>query len=136
MNLVAGENILRIFKTKWFTKFARKECMEDATLVEAIREIESGWVDADYGGELIKKRIAREGSGKSGGYRTLIAYRTKTISLFLYGFAKSDEENIADNDLKEFKIFTREFGGYDEIQITSAIDKGTIKEIEYHAKKI
>ena len=127
---------MRIFKTKWFTKFAHKEYMADATLVEAIREIESGLVDADYGGGLVKKRIAREGSGKSGGYRTLIAYRTKTISLFLYGFAKSDEDNIADNDLKEFKIFTREFLGYDETQIASAIGKGTIKEITYHAQKI
>jgi hypothetical protein len=94
--------------------------MADDKLVDAIREIESGLVDADYGG----------------GCRTLIAYRTETISLSLYGFAKSDAENIEDNDLKEFKIFTREFLGYEEAQIASAIDKGAIEEIEYHVKKI
>lgn len=127
---------MRVFKTKWFTKFARKESMADDKLVEAIREIENGLIDADYGGGLIKKRIAREGGGKSGGYRTLIAYRTETISLFLYGFAKSDAESFEDNDVKEFKIFTREFLGYSEAQIASAIDKGAIEEVEYYAKEI
>ncbi len=127
---------MRVFKTRWFSKFARKEDISDSKLAAAIREIETGLIDADYGGGLIKKRIAREGGGKSGGYRTLIAYRTETVSLFLYGFAKSDAENFEDNDVKEFKIFSLEFLAYSEAQIAVAIDKGAIEEVEYHVKEI
>ena len=58
---------MRIFKTKWFVRFARRESIADSKLVEAIREIEKGLIDGDYGGGLIKKRVARDGGGKSAG---------------------------------------------------------------------
>lgn len=38
---------MRIFKTKWFTRFANKEGIDDAKLVETVQIIESGLVDAD-----------------------------------------------------------------------------------------
>jgi hypothetical protein len=60
--------IVRIPKTKWFSRFARKEGLADDKLLEALKEMESGLIDADYGGGLIKKRIVRNGGGKSGGY--------------------------------------------------------------------
>ena len=64
-----------IFKTKWFTRFARKERLKDRSLAEAIERAERGIIDADLGGGLIKQRVAREGQGRSGGYRMLVAYR-------------------------------------------------------------
>jgi hypothetical protein len=63
---------LRIFKTKWFARFARKEGIEDNKLLDAIREAEKGVSVIDLGGGLIKKRVSRSGRGKSGGYRTII----------------------------------------------------------------
>lgn len=57
---------VRIFKTKWFTRFAAKEGVDDAKLAETVQNIESGLIDADYGGGLVKQRIARDGGGKSG----------------------------------------------------------------------
>ena len=41
-----------------------------------------------------KLRVARPGQGKSGGYRTLLAYRKSERSVFLYGFAKNERDNI------------------------------------------
>jgi hypothetical protein len=55
---------VRIFKTKWFSRFARQEDIDDAKLVEAVQHIENGLVDADYGGGMLKQRIARDGGGK------------------------------------------------------------------------
>lgn len=47
------------------------------------------------GGGLRKVRIAREGSGKSGGYRTLFVSGGSHIPLFLLGvFAKNDKGNL------------------------------------------
>jgi len=65
----------RVFKTRWFTRFAAKERITDDRLAEAVARAERGLIDADLGGGLIKQRVARAGKGKSGGYRTLIAYR-------------------------------------------------------------
>jgi hypothetical protein len=40
-------------------------------------------VDARLGGFLIKKRVAGFGRGKSGGYRTIVAYRQGDRVVFL-----------------------------------------------------
>jgi len=45
--------------------------------------MQAGLYEADLGGGLLKKRIARPGQGKSGGYRTLVA-TNKGGSGFLY----------------------------------------------------
>jgi hypothetical protein len=65
---------VRIYKNKWFARFARKERISGAKLRQAVKEAEAGKIDADYGGGVIKQRIARTGEGKSGGYRTVILY--------------------------------------------------------------
>lgn len=85
---------MRVFKTKWFGRFARKERLSDQKLAEAVREMEEGLHDGDLGGGLVKKRLARSGEGKRGGYRTIIVYRKGSRAVFLYGFAKSDKENL------------------------------------------
>jgi hypothetical protein len=85
--------IVRIFKLKGFARFQRRERIADAALVKALADIAAGLVDADLGGGLIKQRVARPGQGKSGGYRTLLAYRRGERAVFLYGFAKSGRAN-------------------------------------------
>lgn len=55
--------------------------------------------DADLSGGVIKQRVARAGQGRSGVYRVLIAYRTTDRSIFLYGFAKNERENIENDEL-------------------------------------
>ena len=47
------------------------------------------------GGGLRKVRVARDGGGKSGGYRTLFVFGGVQIPLFLVGvFAKNDKSNL------------------------------------------
>lgn len=47
------------------------------------------------GGGLRKVRIAREGGGKSGGYRTLYVFGGATMPLFLLTvFAKNEKDNL------------------------------------------
>lgn len=48
----------------------------------------TGLIHADLGGSVIKQRIARSGGGKSGGFRSIILYRTATRAVFVYGFEK------------------------------------------------
>ena len=73
---------MRIFKTKWLRRYARRERIADHRLREAIERAESGLVDADLGGDVIKQRVARDGQGRSGGYQMLIAYRAGIVRCF------------------------------------------------------
>lgn len=61
-----------IYKTKEFCSLTKKDRLSDMDLIEACDEIQRGLVDADLGGALYKKRVATEGKGKSGGYRTIL----------------------------------------------------------------
>jgi hypothetical protein len=81
---------VRIFKTKEFARFARRQGLSDEAPCDAIDRAERGLIYADLGGNLIKQRVARPGQGRRGGYRTIIAYRRDARSLFVMGFAKSE----------------------------------------------
>jgi hypothetical protein len=90
---------VRIFRNKPFTRFARRVRITDRELCDAVLEIEQGLVDADLGGGVIKQRIARRGGGKSDGFRALILVKARERAFFVHGFAKSDRENIRDDEL-------------------------------------
>jgi hypothetical protein len=94
---------LRIFKIRWFDRFARKEGIDDRDLCAAVARAEQGAIDADLGGGLIKQRVARKGAGKRGGYRTIFAYRAGERAVFLYGFAKSARDNVRPDELQGFR---------------------------------
>jgi hypothetical protein len=116
--------------TKWFARFARHEGIADKTLLEAIERADRGMIDADLGGGLIKLRVAREGRGRSGGYRLIVAYKATVRAVFLVGFAKSDRENIETDEL----FYLRELGGNwlsaDAAKIRVELEAGNLQEIE------
>jgi hypothetical protein len=122
---------MRIFKTKAFAKFQRQEIIADEKLVDAVRKAEIGLVDADLGGGLIKQRIAREGKGKSGGYRTLVAYRKGERSIFLFGFAKSERANIDRVELEALKRLGQGFLELTDDQLAQTIALERISEVKY-----
>lgn len=80
---------LRIFKTKNFAHFQKVEGLDDMELVQAIREMEEGLVEADLGGGVFKKRFKAKGRGKSGGLRTVIALKQGDRAIFIYGYPKN-----------------------------------------------
>jgi hypothetical protein len=79
---------MRIYKNRRFTRFAEKEGISDAKLCGAVQSAEAGKIDADYGGGVVKQRIARPGKGNSAAtdqsFYTVVATR---LSLFM-GFQK------------------------------------------------
>ncbi len=93
-----------IYKAKTFARFARREKLMNASLIEAVERADRGLVDADLGGGIIKQRVARQGQGRSGGYRTLIAYRSGDYAVFMFGFAKSERDNIDPDELEALRL--------------------------------
>lgn len=120
---------VQIFKTKWFARFARKERISDDALREAVLRAEQGLIDARLGGDLIKQRVARSGEGKSGGYRTLVAFRTKSRSVFLYGFAKNERENIGSDELTTLKEIAAAWMAADAAKISRALGEGELHNV-------
>lgn len=53
-----------LYKTRWFDRWARKHGIRSQSLCEAVREMTTGLYEADLGGGLLKKRIARPGQAK------------------------------------------------------------------------
>ena len=122
---------MQVFKTKAFARFARQQSISDGSLCEAIRRAERGLIDAELGGGVIKQRVARPGQGRSGGYRVLAAYRVKVRSVFLFGFAKSERENVNDDELKTLQDIAKEWLAADAPALARAVQQGLIQELPY-----
>jgi hypothetical protein len=105
---------VRIFRNKPFTRFARKSRIADAQLCEAVSDIERGLIDADLGGGVFKQRVACKGGGKSGGFRVLILLRMGERAFFVHGFAKSDRDNLRDDEFAALRKLAGELLNYDD----------------------
>ena len=121
---------MRIFKTKWLARFARREGIADKSLREAVQRAEQGMIDVDLGGGLIKQRVVRRGKGRSGGYRMMIAYRAKKRAVFLYGFAKSERENVTADELLVFRKLAESWLSADPARVREETEAGNLWEIE------
>lgn len=123
---------MRVFKNRSFSRWARKEKIADAELHAAALEVVAGKVEADLGGYLFKKRIARRGGGKSGGYRTLIGYRKGNSDrmIFLYGFPKNQRANITDREREALGIAAEAFIRASDAQVELLKRNGGAVELE------
>jgi hypothetical protein len=121
---------MRIFQVKNMARFARKQRITDANLREAIDRAEQGQIDADLGGGLFKQRVARSGQGRSGGFRTILAYRASGRAVFLYGFAKNERGNIEDDELKALRAIGKNWLSATIEAIEQALKTGDLLEIE------
>lgn len=95
--------VMQRLMTKHFAKWARKQKIPKDKLSEALGEIENGNFEADLGGNIIKKRIAFSGKGKSGSGRTIICYKKDDRAIFVHGFAKNEKSNLSSNELHAYQ---------------------------------
>jgi len=121
---------VRIFKSRWFQRFARKEGITDEVLREAVARAEKGHIDADLGGEVIKQRIARPGEGRSKGYRTIVLFRRGAWAFFVYGFARSQRANIDDAEEEQFRQAAKHVLALTEKQLAELLTRGDFMEVK------
>lgn len=120
---------MRVFKSKEFARFSRRETITDRVLCDAVARAERGTIDADLGGGLIKQRVARPGQGRSGGFRTLLVYRTADRCVFVYGFPKSDRGNIKPEELVFWRRIAAAYLAMTDAAIKRAIADDELKEV-------
>lgn len=107
----------------------RKTGLTDEALCQAVAEMAGGLVDADLGGNVVKKRVALTGRGKSGGARTIVATNLGDRWFFLFGFAKNERSNIDADELEALQELAKQYLALDEQQLAHAVDSGTFTEI-------
>ena len=67
-------------------------------------------------------------SGKSGGFRTIVLFRSGERAIFVHGFAKSEQDNIDDDELAALEMLATEMLGYDDTAIAAALAAAALTE--------
>ncbi len=119
----------RIFGIRTFIRWKNKSGLADLALVEAVSEMEQGMIDADLGGDVLKKRIALPGRGKRGSVRVIVATKRQDRWFFLYGFEKNERANINAKELKSLQKIAAEFLNMDERGVAKAIIANELVEV-------
>jgi hypothetical protein len=120
---------VRIFKTKWLVRYARRQRIDDASLKEAIERADRGLIDADLGGGIIKQRVARAGQGRSGGRRMLVANRGEQPRRVPLRVRKNERDNIDPDELLTLREIGAAWLAVDAQHIAQAIERGILQEV-------
>ena len=124
---------MAILKTRWFDRWARKQGLTTPSLCAAVREMNAGLYDADLGGGLLKKRIARSGQGKSGGFRTLVVTNKGSLWIFVFGFPKNERSNIGQDEEEALKKLAAHLLSLTVSALTKAQHAGELMEVDCDA---
>lgn len=119
----------RVFKTRHFQRWMRKTELTDAALCNAVEEMAAGLIDADLGGNVLKKRVGLAGRGKRGGARTLVATNRGNRWFFVFGFEKNERDNISDEELTALQDFAADWLKRTASRLNAAVTDGALLEI-------
>jgi len=123
-----------VYQTRWFYRWARKEGVTTSALCDAVNEMKAGLYDDNLGGGLFRKRIARPGQGKSGGFRTLVATNRSTRWVFLFGFSKNERGNIDEDEQDALKKLAAHMLSMSKEALEKAWRAGEMVEVDCDAK--
>lgn len=79
---------MRVFKTKRFAKWAKKEHLSNRTLRQTINEMDQDVIRGKLSDYVYKRRVALPGRGKRGSVRTILAFKAGDKAFFIFGYAK------------------------------------------------
>lgn len=122
-------NFMLLLKLKSFARWADSEELSDLAIKKAIDEIENGLIDAELGAGLFKQRVARDGQGKRGGFRTILAFRSLNRAIFILGFPKNKKDNIGEVELQKLKILSKKLLSSSDVEIQERITAGELIEV-------
>ena len=120
---------MKRLKTKWFNKWAKKQKLSDDRLLLSIEDMQNNLSSVNLGGGLYKVRVSLEHSGKSSSFRTIVVYRENDRAVMVYGFMKKEQDNLSSNELKSFKILSKDILALSDEALTNAIVNKVFIEI-------
>ncbi len=117
-------------KTKWFHKWSEKNSISNKNLLKAIENISKNYGIVNLGGGLYKIRVARFGQGKRGSFRTIVVYKASDRAIFVYGFSKSEKDNLDREELKYFRKLAKDLLIIEKNEYLKMIKSGDFIMIE------
>ncbi len=115
--------------TRYFSRWLGKTDLSIERLCRAVEEMERGLIDANLGGGILKKRVASAGRGKRGSTRTLVATNRVNRWFFVFGFEKSDRDNITTKELSALKTLASDLLRLGVPELSAAVAAKTLQEI-------
>ncbi len=112
----------RVFKTRWFSKAAKKVAIGDEELCSAIQQVMLGQA-VNLGGGVFKKRIGKNL------YRSIVVTHAGRFWVFEYLFAKKDRDNIGDDELAAFRRLAKAYAGLTNDKLDKLVENGDWTEI-------
>lgn len=123
-----------VFVVEGFGRWMRKQVLRENDLCRAVGEMTRGLVDADLGSGLFKKRIARSGAGKSGGYRALVANRRDGPWFFVEGYAKNKLDNVDHRRLRASRSLGQSLMAMTGPELEAAVASHALEEVNCDAQ--
>jgi hypothetical protein len=132
---------VQVYKTRRFSRWAKKEKITDQILLRATREIDSGLAGVNLGGNVYKKRLELRGLGKrggarveqgwsKGGARVVYVYKSGSRLFFVFGFSKTEKANVAKEELEALKELAKDLLGYNQAEIAQWQKTDSLEELE------
>lgn len=122
---------MQIPAVRAFQRFATKAGLNAKALHAAADEIARGLWHADLGGGLIKKRVARPGQGRRGGFRVIVAWRHGDRLVFLFGFAKNEAATLTDAGRQALMKLGEAYLRATPAQIAALLADGAMTEVKH-----
>lgn len=119
----------RVFTTRHFSRWIRKTGLTDQVLCAAVSEMESGLIDADLGGGVVKKRVPLPGRGKSGSTRTLVATNKGNRWFFVFGFEKNERANVSAKELEALQAIATDLLKLSSAELDAHVESKALREI-------
>lgn len=113
---------VRVFKTSWFAKAAKKALITDAELFKVIKQVANGQAD-DLGGGVFKKRLNKNM------HRSIVLAKGGRRWTFEYLFAKKDRDNIGGDELAQFRALAKAYELLTDGQLARLLYEGDLTEI-------
>lgn len=123
------------YKVKKFSNEAEKDNVSDELLSETLGYFlameRNGQQKFALGAGLYKFRLAaKEGRGKSGGSRSILAFKSNNRVVWLHLFSKNEKGNVSITELKKLKLLSNILLEASDDRIAQLIELGELCEVK------
>ena len=126
---------MKHLKIKKFSSEAKRANLRDQILIDTLNEFfnlsREEQLKHSLGAGLYKLRIAtKEGRGKSGGSRSILAFKKDNGIYWLHLFSKNDKENVTTSELKKLKQLSDIMFTLTDEQVKNLVNLGELCEVK------
>ena len=122
---------MRYLKNKAFQRDLKGNCLDDEYIKGILEDVFKGRA-IPLGSKMYKMRAAKEGQGKSSGFRSVFFWKRNELIIFCVLFGKNEQDNLTADEKKALKILSNEYDRLTEDEIKIAIRSCQFKEIDYN----